>query len=393
MVPARERNYHLDTVRVLAAFSVVFTHLRQFFLVPYAQAGHGVLVDFLYIDHYLARAGVMCFFVLSGYLVGTSVIRSIAAGRWSWRDYLTQRLTRLEIVLIPSLLLTAVLDHFGNQISSVYTQDMERYTWLNFGGCALFLQHLLDRVTPFGCNGPLWSLSYEFWYYVLFAAIAVMLSGKTRFLPMAVLTAALLYLMKGPILELFPCWCGGVLAGYLGQTVPLRSAALRRLLVAVSVVSIFIVVLAAGAHRIQGNAADYALSALTVLLIWACLCSQQRAGRYAVIITLFSEFSYSLYLTHSPVLRFLESVWLGNTLWKPDTLHTVLLIVPFLIAMAFAYLFYRLFEANTDRARRWIKRNFQQNSGMAKGARADSNQEQISFTEPSPVQAISADSD
>ena len=33
-------------------------------------------------------------------------------------------------------------------------------------GNALFLQ---DILTPtFGSNGPLWSLSYEFWYYVLF---------------------------------------------------------------------------------------------------------------------------------------------------------------------------------------------------------------------------------
>src|ERR1039458_8382680 len=53
------------------------------------------------------------FFVLSGYLVGGSVLRSVRTGSWSWRAYLLGRLSRLYVVLLPALLLGGALDWLG----------------------------------------------------------------------------------------------------------------------------------------------------------------------------------------------------------------------------------------------------------------------------------------
>ena len=41
--------------------------------------------------------GVDGFFVLSGYFIGTSVSESVEGRRWSWRIYLVNRLTRLQL--------------------------------------------------------------------------------------------------------------------------------------------------------------------------------------------------------------------------------------------------------------------------------------------------------
>jgi peptidoglycan/LPS O-acetylase OafA/YrhL len=121
----------------------------------------------------------MIFFVLSGFLVGGSVLRGRMDGTWSWSLYATNRLTRLWVVLIPALLLGAIWDHCGIHLfgtSGIYGgvaranvgifAVLPRLSGSVMVGNALFLQGIL---TPtFGSNGPLWSLSYEFWYYVLF---------------------------------------------------------------------------------------------------------------------------------------------------------------------------------------------------------------------------------
>ena len=70
----------------------------------------------------LGHQAVMVFFVLSGFLVGGHVYTAVAEGRWSWPDYLIKRLTRLWIVLLPALVLTAIWDRIGITVtdSSMY---------------------------------------------------------------------------------------------------------------------------------------------------------------------------------------------------------------------------------------------------------------------------------
>jgi peptidoglycan/LPS O-acetylase OafA/YrhL len=370
----RQRNYHLDVIRVLAAFSVLFTHLRSMFFEPYRQAGGSLLVRLIYIEHYLARGGVMCFFVLSGYLVGNSVLNSIEKGSWSWPEYLVRRVTRLEIVLIPALLITALLDFFGPRISPIYGEVHGAYTWTNFFGCAVFLQQVIKSVLPFGSNGPLWSLSYEFWYYILFPLVALILIRRKNLLMLVPLAAAVVWLTYGTVLFLFSCWLGGIAAGYLAKKYPMNSAFVRRAAIAISVLGILGVTLACGAHKLPVTPADYIFGVFTVLLVWACLCVPLRSSSspYARGVILLSEFSYTLYLTHAPFLQFLKAVWLGTATWKADYAHVLLAVVPFLAAIAFAYGCYLLFESNTDRVRRYIhsKLNLPERSAKVRSAEA-----------------------
>jgi peptidoglycan/LPS O-acetylase OafA/YrhL len=58
----------------------------------------------------------MVFFVPSGFLIGKNVTRSVKAGQWSWLDYAIKRMTRLWLVLLPALVLTAVLDQCGQHL-------------------------------------------------------------------------------------------------------------------------------------------------------------------------------------------------------------------------------------------------------------------------------------
>ena len=121
---------------------------------------------------------VMVFFVLSGFLISSSILRSLSAGTWSWSGYAISRATRLYVVLIPGLLFGLLWDVLGKSLfasTGLYTQPLGSFGGLvvqdaltagNFFGTLFFLQTIV--CSSFGSNGPLWSIANEFWYYVLF---------------------------------------------------------------------------------------------------------------------------------------------------------------------------------------------------------------------------------
>jgi len=61
----------------------------------------------------IGHLAVMVFFVLSGYLVGGRLLARYCSGNASIPRYLLDRFTRLYIVLIPALLITALFDRIG----------------------------------------------------------------------------------------------------------------------------------------------------------------------------------------------------------------------------------------------------------------------------------------
>lgn len=178
---------HLDFVRGIAAIAVLLSHLRRLFLVDFSEIAQNSnrLVKLVYFASGFGHFAVMAFFVLSGFLVGGSVLRGRLDNEFNWGLYAINRLTRLWIVLIPALLLGAIWDHAGIRIfgtAGIYGSlpgDSNRSLVavpprLASGvmlGNALFLQGI--STVTFGSNGPLWSLSYEFWYYVLFPLLVL----------------------------------------------------------------------------------------------------------------------------------------------------------------------------------------------------------------------------
>jgi len=110
-IPDGAASAHLDALRGIAAVGVCLSHLRDFFFQDYPQVPHhSVLLALTYVATGLGHQWVIVFFVLSGYLVGGSVLRSMSLDRWSWRDYLLRRGTRLYAVLVPALALGGLLD-------------------------------------------------------------------------------------------------------------------------------------------------------------------------------------------------------------------------------------------------------------------------------------------
>ena len=99
----------LDFARGIAALTVCMGHVRSALFMDYVDLPDaGLATSLFYAWTGLGREAVMVFFVLSGFLVGGAVMR--AGPAFDWRTYAIARLSRLWVVLVPALLLTAALD-------------------------------------------------------------------------------------------------------------------------------------------------------------------------------------------------------------------------------------------------------------------------------------------
>jgi len=360
------RNPHLDAVRALAATAVVLEHAQGLFFLPYARSVHGPMITLFYLIHFIGRPAVMIFFVLSGYLVGTSALRAQRLGKFSWSNYLLSRTTRLYVVLLPALLMTALIDGLGRW--TLKTRPLYLTLWENspdhtiasldtfpiFLGNLLFLQNIL--VPPFGSDGSVWSLPNEFWYYMLFPTIALIFFGHSRRLIHLSVAAGIAILCYGPILMLFFVWIAGVCVGWAAENRPIQTRIARRIIVSTSLVAIALAIFAQTLHRIGGFALDFAFTLPASLLLWALLSAPPRSeNAYAKTAIFFSEMSYSLYLTHLPLITMLFVLMTRGEQWPVDTRHVLLFLVPVGASFVFAYITYWLFESRTDIVRRWIK--------------------------------------
>jgi peptidoglycan/LPS O-acetylase OafA/YrhL len=184
---------YLDLVRGVAAIAVVFHHYdRQ--LVD----GGGLFPD-------VGQEAVMAFFVLSGL-----VISWMASSRE--RDptvFVVKRFARFYSVVIPCIIILWLCYYLGSSMSpDLYIRYGEQHLWHAKTALAVtFLNYnsIVGEVRlPTG--GPYWSLTYEFWYYFLFAAILWRKRSKW-----CLLVCGLMCLLLGPKpLLLFPCWLLGV---------------------------------------------------------------------------------------------------------------------------------------------------------------------------------------
>ena len=161
----------LDATRGGAAFVVCAAH-AQFFLLPGLP---DVLSDWAL---RAADLAVMAFFVISGFVVCSSLLRRAAAagdGRLDLPAFVRARLARLLPPLYAGLALGVLAWAVLNRLDPRYADYLDARELV---GVVLFLQTMgLGFDVPL-VNGPLWSLAHEFWFYAVATAVAAGLSGR-----------------------------------------------------------------------------------------------------------------------------------------------------------------------------------------------------------------------
>ncbi len=352
---------HLDVIRSVAAWAVMWGHLRALFFVDYQELSpRSPLLKAVYFVTGFGHEAVMVFFVLSGFLISSSILRSQASGTWSWAGYTISRCTRLYVVLIPGLLFGALWDFTGKFLfaaSHLYSSPLASFAGLivqnaltarNFFGTLFFLQTIVCN--SFGSNGPLWSIANEFWYYVLFPL--GLLAGyswlKKSFAAGASLGVAALCisLILGPVKMLgFMIWLAGFAVVLVWSRRKLSSTASRAACLLFSSVTLLAALTAARTGRLGPESSDLAVGLAFAAFLYGVLQLDLKVladGIYLRGAHLFAGFSYSLYVLHFPFLLFLRAWLAPGKRWQPDTQHllygvgigALVLVFSWLVAMA-----------------------------------------------------------
>ena len=175
-----ESSVLLNIIRLVACEMVVIGH----FLTKYQPALNTASFTF---GSTLGGVAVLLFFALSGLLICYSLLNKIENKQYRFRNFLVDRFSRIYSGLLPALLLTAVFVlaiYFTNQsyFASLCTMQSTP-SLLNFGMTLVMLARFpasqfglslpFPVVTPFGFNGILWTLVVEWWVYMFFGWFAI----------------------------------------------------------------------------------------------------------------------------------------------------------------------------------------------------------------------------
>lgn len=359
---------HLDATRSIAALAVLLMHARHLFLSDWAQVQRkNIGLRLVYAASNFGHQAVIVFFVLSGFLIGPSVLRAIHTQRWSASRYFMRRFFRLEVVLFPALLLCAAWDLGGIHLfglGGIYGGHetfypvgyniAARLSWPVFAGNAAFLQTI--RLPTLGSDSPLWSLSNEFWYYMLFPSIALLASSfhrKRGRILYGILACFIAWFIGTSLLLYFPIWVIGTLVFYLPKWN--RSGVLRVAMLAISAAVFGGTAILARLYWTNGLVADYSMSiAFAIFLYFLVNNTPTVSDMYSNIAHEMASSSYTLYVVHTPFLVFI-AVWIGGR-WTPTLLHVAYAILLVCAAWIYAHLIHMLFEAHTDQIRTWTER-------------------------------------
>tara|TARA_R110000850_G_scaffold125699_7_gene244230 strand:+ start:64 stop:1221 length:1158 start_codon:yes stop_codon:yes gene_type:complete len=371
---AKARDELLDAIRGLSALMVLAAHIRGFVFLDFGELTHpGPVAKAFYFGTGIHHQAVMVFFVLSGYFVGGGVLRSIQADRFAWKRYALARICRLWMALIPALVLTLVCDWVGGTLapeaygggwhaqwfSGPTESSPARHDAITLLGNLAFLQTI--SVPVFGSNGPLWSLANEFWYYLTFPLLAVgawnlAKSPKRRIFGLVSLLTGVSVLcwLPLPLVSKGAVWLLGVVVWLLAtfaDQLPARSRHLWRITGACAFVATLVL-----SKTDSPLGSDFAVGLAFAIWMMVLLGPWIRCSFLRPVSRFFSEISYTLYVTHFPILFLFAATQLKGSQLEFGPKGVGLFLLLFLGCILIATLLWWLFERRTNDVRKQISR-------------------------------------
>lgn len=342
----------LTSLRFFAALAVVVFHYRM--LLPFSLDGYSMLPA----KGYLA---VDFFFILSGFILSHAYLSQIEARKLRLRDFYIKRLARIYPVHAATLLLslagTAYVYYAG--FSGEWPSWFSWKTLLS----NVFMLHGWGVESELSFNKPSWSISAEWFAYLLFPFLGLWL---LRLRPVLVLTGGavlfgLLYYLfwrfwTRPVsevtfdlgfLRILPEFVCGMALYRLGQKFKIGAQK--------GVLALCVVLILALGHF---GAPDYVIIPLFGVLIMLA-AEKARAGRDGVLadrtLLRLGEASYSLYMIHYLLM---EAVFLFGVYYIYGETVSIRVFYPlwflmFLAVIPLSLLFYHFIEKP---GRRWVTR-------------------------------------
>lgn len=342
----------LNLVRWLAALVVVMGHVDMY-LGLFGGGNMERWAAFGYLGVH-AHAAVIVFFVLSGYVVAYATERKSDRGNYGFRDYFLDRWSRIYSVLLAAIGFTLVIDFIGSTISPAYLNPAlipQEDFMLRLIANLIGVQGIWGYRIQLGSNPALWSVGYEFIYYLLFGMLYFRrrLFRCTWIAPLVVV--AVLGLVGWKMAAYFGVWLAGVAAYHVSRSrrIARRPVSAWLVLAALFLANHLLVFSSPlGASEILRDlvfaVVIAALLSLEVKQVPPFIPQGSRVNAYM------ADFSYSIYAFHTPIIFFLCSLCF-DTWFK-----TLPLIVSGLILVAASVLAARMLFHITEARRMSFRR-------------------------------------
>jgi peptidoglycan/LPS O-acetylase OafA/YrhL len=341
----QNRLHILDSFRGIAALVVFFHHIYTKFynLFPNRNSWYSYLLNYI---SSLNEEAVLFFFFISGFSIALSLNGRLPSSNKEINFYLFKRVRRIVPLYMLALCLTA--------ICGVVTQEFwidHSFRLQNLIGNLLFLQNSNSYTgnwfVPYGKNGPLWSISFEMWYYIFLPSIFLFQFKITRN-----------YIRSNYLIDLglLISWCATIFSIWLNKQFYLPWIAYLTLFIlwylgfwigihykqkTLSLKHLFYLLIITSFHFIISQAVDSAtlvrlrtgtmISSIFLIFYFLKKYLSYIYNRIEYIFYfLFNEigsFSYPLYLIHFPILLVCKKYF-------PDSSFALIVTVIFILCLS-----------------------------------------------------------
>jgi peptidoglycan/LPS O-acetylase OafA/YrhL len=319
----------LDGLRGLAALYVLIFHARWLMWEGFTEgfAKHpeqysifGKVLAYASLAFYYGHQAVIFFFVLSGFVIhlrySERLKKAGEAAQFDWLPFVFRRAKRIYPPLLFALILTLFVDSIGlSQGFGIYRHQTP-YFQINYNvnvnyGLQNGVGNLLAIVgiPDWGTNIPLWSLKFEWWFYMLYP-LFWWLSRRSIRLATGIMLAlcALSFipglwpidLLKAVFSLMITWWFGALLADVYTKRLPISMAKIAPLAGLLLVLPFLVSPLV----EINATVQDFLWGLAFTGVLAGCLAWQNRGGSLRVFERLkpLGDMSYTLYVTHCPIL-------------------------------------------------------------------------------------------
>lgn len=312
----------MDALRGVSALMVASVHAFQIFLIPYFGLGSPAHIT----TGLLATHAVTTFFVVSGFMICISTFKHRNSdGSFRSFDFAMARLFRIYPPLISAILLSiavyflviglglhgAVSYRLGGEIYVV--RERIAMDWSSLPSTFFLLYGVFPNApAPIGIDGPLWTLGFEWWFYVLAFVCARLWNGFSLSTVLPFAAGFWLVLTNHDVFFIWflVIWIGGfVLGGAYISGALFRTPSRFFVGLALAIVAVALII---GRQFIVTDLLDpfgsphgkriWACVGLLIAVMIASAIRKQIRWRLPQWITGLSGFSYTLYIVHYPLL-------------------------------------------------------------------------------------------
>ena len=355
-----KHSYNLDSLRGLLSLVVVMQHTATAFIYSIDGVASPVNTYLGLAAHY----SVLFFFALSGYVITLSITENKKRnGAFNLTEYIISRLLRILPPLMGAFLLSFILllilthlnaiqvtGNFKYFIRKIYDPDIAAQLKAIF---SLMVSGDLGGGAN-NVNGALWSLVYEIQFYVFAGLLSVIIMAKK--LGFRILCFLLLALYSYGInikFELniqwvsYICFASGSVA-YLFKDAIVRSKFILpfitiALICAIGIQTEWSNIIQKLRTTVPASGEWMIYRAIMGVFFAVLLIHLDKVGKLLSVFHKISPYSYSLYITHFPIVVFIWFIFVNHA---PKALnhYYVLSVATVIVCMLVAWWFARILE-------------------------------------------------